>query len=75
MLKILVSPAYELISNTLKVRNMYRKIKNKFWTVYLFISNFDDQINDIKKIYQIKQIHILQTETIKWFQTLFKIRS
>lgn len=37
----------ELISNTLKVRNMYRKIKNKFWTVYLFISNFDDQINDV----------------------------
>lgn len=47
MLKILVSPAYELISNTLKVKNMYRKIKNKFWTVYLIISNFDDQINDV----------------------------
>lgn len=44
---MLVSPAYELISNTLKVRNMYCKIKNKFWTVYIFISNFDDQINDV----------------------------
>lgn len=42
MLKILVLFVYEFISNMLKVRDMYCKIKNKFWMVYFFILNFDD---------------------------------